>query len=98
MIFEINDLYLVAVLSLLIGVCIGVGAIKISEVNQPINESLLNATYLFGYNMGVVDTSQYVLQTGLLPMFNVTNNGLEYAVYLGDINLTEISEWTYNHY
>ena len=94
MIFEIKNLHLLMILSLLVGVCIGIGSVKIAEVNNvpEVNQTLLNETYFYGYNIGVVETSQSILQTGLLPMFNVTNNGLEYAVYLGDINLTEISE------
>jgi len=86
MIFEIKNLHLLMVLSLLIGVCIGIGSVKISEVNQPVDQTLLNETYLYGYNMGIVDTSQSILETGLLPVFNITEEGIE---HLGNINLTE---------
>ena len=86
MIFETKNFHLLMVLSLLIGVCIGIGSVKISEVNQPINQTLLNETYFYGYNVGVVETSQSILETGLLPMFNVSEEGIE---FIGNLNLTE---------
>ena len=80
--------------NLLFGFIIGgleAGHNTIPEVNQ----TLLNETYFYGYNIGVVETSQSILQTGLLPMFNVTEEGIE---FIGNLNLTEELEWNYNHY
>ena len=91
MIFEIKNLHLLMILSLLVGVCIGIGSVKIAEVNNvpEVNQTLLNETYLYGYNMGIVDTSQSILKTGMLPMFNVTEEGIE---FIGNLNLTEESK------
>jgi len=84
--FEINDNALIAVLSLFIGVAIGLMVSGLTNMDQPVNETLINQTFNEGYNIGVVETSVNFLQTGLIPTFNITEDGVS---YLGDLNITE---------
>lgn len=60
------------------------------SVNEDVNQTILNETYIEGYNHGIVSTSQNFFSTGLIPMFNITEDGLE---YLGDLNITEYLRW-----
>ena len=66
-----------------------ISSIPLTPIKQLGCDKLINQSYtngsIFGYQLGVIDTSNFVLKNGLLPVF-INNSGVIEMKYL---NLTK---------